>query len=203
MIVCNYWVNQSTSKYVYDEISNIPYRENAIVLGTSKFRNDGTQNHFFEFRIRATVQLYKAKKIKNIIVSGDNSTKNYDEPDMMKKELMKRGVPECSITCDYAGFRTYDSMIRLKKVFGINKCVVVSQKFHNQRALFIARNNGINAIGFNAKDVEGTNGFKTHVREYFARMKAVVDVYLWSPGVKFLGKKESLNSCSDTLIFGY
>ncbi len=195
IIISNLWVNNFTNSFLYDNVKNIPKQRVAMVLGTSKTLNNGTKNLFFEYRIQATVNLFNAKKISLIVVSGDNSLKNYNEPEMMKQELIKRGIPACKITCDYAGFRTFDSVIRMWKIFGQKSFVVISQKFHNQRAVFIGRKHGLNIIGLNAKDVVGSNGFKTHFREYFARAKAVIDLYIWPASVKFLGDQEVLSNC--------
>lgn len=195
VIASNIWVNAFSSHYLYNSVESIAPREYGVVLGTSRQLKDGRKNWFFEYRIRAAVELYDKKKVKKLIVSGDNSTPYYDEPGMMKEELVKRGVPECAITCDYAGLRTYDSMVRMKKVFGVSSFIVISQKFHNQRAIFIARKNDMDVIGYNAKDLKGVNGIKTHVREFFSRFKTVLDIYLLGTDPKFMGKTEKINVC--------
>ena len=195
VITSNIWINVYSSNYLYDDISKIETHDVGVVLGTSNRLKNGRKNWFFEYRIRAAAELYHNKKVKYLVLSGDNSNDNYDEPGMMKTELVKRGVPECAITCDYAGLRTFDSMIRMKKVFGLNSFIIISQKFHNQRAVFIARKNNINAIGFNAKDLSGMNGIKTHIREYFARFKTVLDIYILNTNPKFLGESLTINHC--------
>jgi SanA protein len=123
-----------------------------------------------------------------VIISGDNSKSTYDEPTDMKNELVKRGIPESVIFLDYAGFRTFDSVIRAQKVFSQTEFTVISQQFHNERAIVIARHYGIKAIGYNAKDVTAYNGFKTKVREKFARVKLFLDFIIGNEP-KFLGKK--------------
>jgi len=200
IVASNIWVNSFTQSYLYENVKQVPERQVGMVLGTSKYLRGGRKNLFFEYRIQATVSLYQAGKIKYIVVSGDNSTKNYDEPAMMKEELVKRGIPACKITCDYAGFRTFDSVVRMWKVFGQTSYMVISQKFHNQRAIFLARKHGLDVIGFNARDVTGSNGLKTHIREYFARFKAVIDLYIWPAKPKFLGDPVNLSDCNDTLL---
>jgi SanA protein len=142
--------------------------------------------------MEAVAALWKSGKIKHIIVSGDNSTQYYDEATAMKKALSDIGVPDSVITLDYAGFRTLDSVVRCKWVFGQSEIIVVSQEFQNERAIFIANHFGINAVGFNAKDVPGNYGFKTSVREYFARAKAVLDIYLLHTKPKFPGPPEPI-----------
>jgi SanA protein len=159
-----------------------------LLLGTSKYLSNGKINGYWKYRIDATVELYKKSKIKYVIISGDNSKSTYDEPTDMKNELVKRGIPESVIFLDYAGFRTFDSVIRAQKVFSQTEFTVISQQFHNERAIVIARHYGIKAIGYNAKDVTAYNGFKTKVREKFARVKLFLDFIIGNEP-KFLGKK--------------
>lgn len=106
----------------------------------------------------------------------------------MKFSLMDKGVPEDHIYEDFAGFRTLDSVVRAKEIFGQNSVTVISQKFHNQRAIFLAQKHGMSAYGYNAKDVNIAAGFKTNVREKFARAKVFIDLLL---GIKpkFGGEK--------------
>ena len=137
--------------------------------------------------MEATALLYHNNKIKHIIVSGDNHVTGYDEPTDMETYLIKLGVPASKITKDYAGFRTFDSVIRAKKVFGQTELTIISQKFHNQRAIFICNNKGIKAIGYNAKAVFSTP--RNTAREYLAKFKAVLDIYLLNTKPKFLGKR--------------
>ena len=113
----------------------------------------------------AAVALYKAGKIKYILVSGDNGSASYDEPTTFKNDLLAAGVSESDIFLDYAGFRTLDSVLRSKAVFQLDSITVISQKFHNQRAIAIAKAKGIKAVGLNAKDVTGRNGWKVHLRD--------------------------------------
>jgi SanA protein len=190
VIVCwaNYKINSFSEQYIYNSTDSIPSCKTAILLGTSKFMRSGTKNYFFYNRIKAAETLFKSGKVQFVIISGDNSLSYYNEPEDMKKELMKAGVPDSCIFLDYAGFRTFDSMIRAKEVFGQTKFIVVSQEFHNERAIFIARKYGIEAYGYNAEDVSAASGFKTKVRELFARVKVFIDVYS-NKQPKFLGDK--------------
>ena len=189
IIGCDQWVRLSSRSRIFSSISELPGNDVGLVLGTSKSTVRGTTNLFFKYRMAAAAKLYKTGKIRHFILSGDNHIKAYDEPSDMKKALMVRGVPASAITLDYAGFRTLDSIVRAKEVFGQNKITVVSQTFHNQRAVFIARAKGIEAVGFNAKDVSVRFSPKTYVREYLARVKAVLDLYILGTRPKFLGKK--------------
>lgn len=187
-----WWANKNiedfSSPYVSNDISKIPSEKAAMLLGTSKKLDNGNINLYFKYRIDATAQLYKSGKIKAIIVSGDNSVKGYNETKDMKQDLIALGIPENVIYEDFAGFRTLDSVVRTKSIFGQNKIIFVSQKFHNERAVYLARKNGIEAYGYNAKDVNKYAGFKTKVREYFARVKVFVD-FLLGVEPKFGGEK--------------
>lgn len=153
----------------------------ALVLGTSKLTEKGKENLFFRYRMEATARLFKEGKVKYIILSGNNDSEYYNEPLDMKKALLNLGVPENVMTLDYAGFRTFDSIIRCKLVFNQDNFTIISQNFHNARALYIARHEGINAIAFAAQDVPNGYSLRTLIREYLARPKAVLDVHLFRP----------------------
>src|SRR5690606_9533870 len=138
-------------------------------------------------------QLYHSGTIKHIIVSGDNSLVEYNEPRQMYKALIKAGVPEKAITFDYAGFRTLDSVVRSKEVCGQNNIVIISQRFHGERALCINNNYHIDGICFPAQNPPEKYAFKTQLRDYLPKTLAVIDVYLLNRQPKFLGKKENLS----------
>ena len=183
-----YKIENSTEEFVTDKLEILPKTKVAVVLGTAPNLVNGYQNYYFTYRIEAATKLYQSGKVTHFILSGDHGKKNYNEPEAMKQALIKNGIPENVIYLDYAGFRTLDSMIRAKEIFGQNEFIVVSQEFHNERAVYIARQNGINAYGYNAKDVNKNAGLKTNIREYFARAKVFIDSFF---GVqpKFLGEK--------------
>ncbi len=190
----NWIIISSAKKNIYNTVSETPNGNNvALLLGTSRYTTRGTTNLYFKYRINAASELYHLGKIKHIIVSGDNSLKEYNEPQQMLQALIQKGVPETAITLDFAGFRTLDSVVRGKKVFGQNKFIIVSQKFHIERALFIANKYDIEAIGFAAIDPPKKYSFKTNIREIFAKTKAVIDLYIIHKEPKFLGKKEKIN----------
>lgn len=182
----NYRVEKDTEAYISSDVTALPTMKVGVVLGTSPLLANGMANPYFTYRIEAAKALYDAGKISFFILSGDNGREEYNEPEEMMKALLKADIPLNVIYLDHAGFRTFDSMIRAHKVFGQQEFIIISQQFHNERAVFIARNNGINAYGFNALDVNKRAGFKTNVREYFARVKVFTDDLL---GVepKFLG----------------
>jgi SanA protein len=188
-ILINFRISSFSKKYLYNEIKNIPVNKTGLLLGTSKYLITGNINPYFKYRINAAEKLYKNGKIKYIIASGDNRAKSYNEPVQMRKELLKRGIPKEAILLDFAGFRTLDSIIRCFKIFQQKSFTIISQKFHNERGVYIARYYDIDAIGFNAKDVIGTQGFKIKIREFFAKVIAMSDLYILKKQPKFLGEQ--------------
>ena len=173
---CNIRIASYAKSRLYDNVEDIPHYHTAVVLGTSPTGRNGGPNRFFHARIDACVDLYKAGKIDRVIVSGDNRHASYNEPAAMKRALVEKEVPAEIIFLDYAGFRTFDSVVRAREVFGQQSFVIVSQPFHNERAVFIAGKKGIDAVGFNAEDVGFHYGFLTYFRECFARCKVYLDL---------------------------
>ena len=155
-------------------------------------RIDGRENLYFRYRIDAAAEVWKAGKARCVIVSGDNRTKYYNEPERMRRALIKKGVPADKIVCDYAGLRTLDSVVRAKEVFGVEKVVFISQRFQNERAAYLAKANGMEYVGFNAKDVEGQGGMKTRLREIGARVKMWLDVKVLGTRPRHLGERVAL-----------
>ena len=179
VICCNRAVVKTAKEKMYDDVSAIPYNRVGLLLGTSPKGRKGNPNPFYINRIKACVALYQAGKIERILVSGDNSRSTYDEPTCIKEDLVSAGIPDSMIYLDYAGFRTYDSMVRAKEVFGLISFTIISQPFHNERALYIAARKGLDAIAFNAPDVQLRKWqIRMTVREWLARTKAVADNYL-------------------------
>lgn len=188
IVAANYVVEYNTEEFVYKDLTAIPYNKAGLLLGTSKTLKSGLLNQYFLNRIGAAIALFESGKIDVIVISGDNSTEGYNEPEDMKTELLKRGIPENKIHLDYAGFRTLDSVIRMGQTFGQTRFTVISQDFHNRRAIYIAHAKGFEAVGYNAKDVDAYSGFKTQVREKLARVKVFLDLFT-NKDPKFLGEK--------------
>ena len=188
LFLSNYTINSYAEGKTFSSVDEIPKNKVGIVLGTSNRLKDGNPNAYYGNRIIAAVKLFEANKIDYVLVSGDNGTIYYNEPTTMKKDLVSAGIPENRIFLDYAGFRTLDSMVRAKEVFGLDSATVISQKFHNERAIYIAEKKGLEAIGFNATDVSLESGFKVQFREYFARVKVFLDLALKTQP-KFYGDK--------------
>lgn len=193
VLTANIWVVSSTQGNVYSSADSIPANDVAMVLGTSKYSSTGNANLFFKYRIEAAVNLYKAGKVKHFLLSGDNSKSYYNEPQDMKKALIAYGIPPEAITLDYAGFRTFDSVVRSKKVFKQKKIIIITQEFHSYRALFISSFYGIDALAFTTQPVPRSYSLMTLVREYLARCKAIVDIYILHKEPKFLGEEIEIN----------
>jgi SanA protein len=187
------YIKDNTKSKIYTKIEDIPKRNVALVLGTAKYVKRGKINYFYKYRIDAVAKLFKAGKVKAILVSGDNATRYYNEPRRMYKDLVKAGIPKSKIYLDFAGFRTLDSILRAKNIFNLKSFIIVTQRFHLERALFIANKNGLDAIGFVAKDIPNTKAaLRMRAREYFARVKAFLDVYILHTTPKFFGKFEKI-----------
>lgn len=186
--IVNYRVTQKAKNLTYNSEAEIPKNKVGLILGASKYTQNGRINLYYKYRLDAAYRLYKSGKIEFILISGDNGRKSYDEPTDFKNDLINKGVPENKIYLDYAGFRTLDSVVRAKEIFGLESVTIISQKFHNERAIYLAKHFNVKAIAFNAKDINGRYGFKTKLREYAARTKASIDI-LFNVEPKFLGKK--------------
>lgn len=188
IVFANWKIPHDTQAYLFDSVDSIPQNQVVLVLGAAKNLRGGSPNPYFSKRIQAAKELYDAGKVKAFVVSGDNGRDTYNEPEDMRDALIELGVPSSMIYLDYAGFRTLDSVVRMNKIFGQDSFIVVSQKFHNERAIFLAQTNDLVAYGYNAKDVGlGRISYRTILREKFARVKVFVDLLL-NKQPKFLGE---------------
>ncbi len=181
------YMHKTAEDNIYSDMNKIPSQDVAVVLGTSRYIVNGQQNQFFANRINAAAELYHAKKVKKIVVSGDNSVSNYNEPQEMFNALVEQGVSPEDIVLDFAGFRTFDSMVRAKEVFGLNHFIIVSQEFHLERAIYIAESKHLSVTGYAAKDPYTIT--KVTWREYPARVSAFLDCYIIKTKPHFLGEK--------------
>lgn len=176
---------------LFNDVSKLPPAKVGLVFGTSD-RYRGRENRYFRYRIDAAFEVWNAGKVETLIVSGDNRSEYYNEPHKMRIALIEAGVPKDRIVCDYAGLRTFDSVVRAKKIFGANTILVISQQFQNERAIYLAKAHGMKAFGYNAEDVEFQAGFKTKVREVGARVKMWLDVNFLDTKPTYLGDKVPL-----------
>lgn len=185
MIFLDRWISWKTSPYVSDSINEVKPRQVGVVLGTAKYYRTGSTNQYYRYRLRGAIDAYTMGKVHYLLVSGDNALRSYNEPSTMRKDLIKGGVNPADIVLDYAGFRTLDSIVRTRKVFGTNNFTIISQRFHCERALFIALSQGIEAQCYavpSPKDI-----FSIRLREVAARMAALVDIYVLHKQPRFLG----------------
>lgn len=176
---------------IFDDVSKIPATRVGLVFGTTD-RVAGRENLYFRYRIDAATVIWKAGRIETLIVSGDNRSRYYNEPEKMRQALVARGIPADRIVCDYAGLRTLDSVVRAKEIFGADTVLFISQRFQIERAIYLAKAHGINAYGYEARDVESHAGLKTRIREIGARVKMWLDVNFLDTRPKYLGEKETL-----------
>ena len=178
LIISNQVIRVSAEDHLYDSVEEIPHNRVGLVLGTSPRIRNGGQNPYFNNRMEAAALLYHKGRVNYLIVSGDNRTRYYNEPEYMRRALIDLGVPSDVIFADKAGLRTFDSVWRAREVFGQKEITIISQRFHNQRAVYIAKHNGLKAIAYNAADVPQSNNDKTRIREWFAKANVFVDMAL-------------------------
>ena len=187
------WVSYQAKDQLYTEAQQVDNFDVAVVLGTSKYLGK-ILNEYYSHRMDAAIDLYNQGKVQHFLLSGDNAHRSYNEPWTMKRDLLKAEVPEDKIFLDYAGFRTLDSVVRAKEIFDTDNFLIISQKFHCERALFIANSHDINAKCFAVLGPSRHSGWKVRMREVFARAKAVLDIYITNTKPKFLGPKEPILS---------
>jgi SanA protein len=186
-LLSNWWLIHSTATRIFTDLEQLPANDVALVLGASARTAGGYTNLHFRARIEAAAAAYQRGKVRHLLLSGDNHVQGYDEPSDMQAALLARGVPATALTLDYAGFRTLDSVARAKAVFGQQRLTVISDDFHVQRALFLCQKHGLDAVAFPAEPVPERYARKTRWREYLARVKAVLDVYVLHTKPRFYG----------------
>jgi SanA protein len=183
----NFVVLRAGRGRTFFKIDEVPARDVAIVLGTSAKLRGGWKNPFFESRMNAAAELWRAHKVRHFVLSGDNSHRDYNEPSTMRRALVSRGVPASAVTLDYAGFRTLDTMARAQKVFGQRSVILVTDDFHLPRSLYLADAYGLEAVGFGGQPVPFRWSAKTRTREIVSRVKAWLDVWVLHTKPKFFG----------------
>jgi len=191
VLVIQHAVVQCARGKTYNDVQRISGKHVGLVFGCDD-RFQDRENLYFTYRMDAAAELWHAGKLHCLIVSGDNRSAQYNEPKKMKSALIARGVPAEKIVCDYAGLRTLDSVLRCQSIFGARQCLMISQQFQNERAIYIAQAHGMDVIGFNAKDVSGVGGRKTKWREFAARLMMWLDVHVLDTQPKHGGPRETL-----------
>jgi SanA protein len=173
----NAWVSYSAADARFTSVTQIPKNSVGVLLGTSRYTTSGEDNLFYTARIQAAKELYDAKKIDCLLLSGDNTSLSYNEPIQMQKSLLEVGIPAERMYLDYAGIRTLDSLIRARDIFGLTQFTVISQPFHIDRALFIAREKNLQAVGYEADSVPFFSAPTPYIREFFSRGVALYDLF--------------------------
>lgn len=188
-VFANVKVERAAAGKIYTSVDSVPHNKVALLLGTNPLNKWGRPNSYFTNRIKTASELYKAGKVDYIIASGDNHTKDYDEPTAMRDSLMAHGVPEDRIILDFAGFRTLDSVVRAKEIFGCDSLTIISQADHNARALYLAEANGIEAVAVSAP-LRAGRWVRTRlaIREWLARDKMMLDIW-FGKQPHFLGER--------------
>ncbi len=188
-VFANVKVERAAAGKIYTSVDSVPHNKVALLLGTNPLNKWGRPNSYFTNRIKTASELYKAGKVDYIIASGDNHTKDYDEPTAMRDSLMAQGVPEDRIILDFAGFRTLDSVVRAKEIFGCDSLTIISQADHNARALYLAEANGIEAVAVSAP-LRAGRWVRTRlaIREWLARDKMMLDIW-FGKQPHFLGER--------------
>ncbi|WP_413493640.1 outer membrane permeability protein SanA [Morganella psychrotolerans] len=189
-IAADRWISWKTAPYIFENINELPESEVGMVLGTAKYYRNGTINQYYWYRIQGAVNAYNSGKIKYLLLSGDNAQHSYNEPSTMRKDLVNAGIPAGKIVLDFAGFRTLDSVVRTRKVFDTNGFTIITQRFHCERALYIAMQKGIEARCYAVSSPK--NMFTVRAREVVARLGALVDLYILNREPRFLGPQESI-----------
>lgn len=176
--LCNISVDRNAEGRTFSNINDVPTMQTALLLGTNPKTRDGKRpSSFYLARINATAELYKHGKFRQLIISGDRR-EGYDEPQTMRHDLIERGVPDSIIMMDGQGYRTLLSLRNSKQYFGIHDMIIISQKWHNERSIFLADKMNIKAVGYNADDVHHPRAIWTHIRELLARVKLFIDIYV-------------------------
>ncbi|MGC9538477.1 SanA/YdcF family protein [Streptomyces sp. UG1] len=167
--------------------ADAPRTDVAVVFGAGLW--DGEPSPYLAHRLDAAAELYRAGRIEVVLVTGDNSREEYDEPDAMRAYLTRHGVPDSRIVSDYAGFDTWDSCVRAKKIFGVDEAVLISQGFHIRRAVALCQEAGVASYGVGVDAKHDATWYYGGTRELFAAGKAALDA-VFEPDPRFLGRQE-------------
>jgi SanA protein len=175
ILVCNIWIISATKAQIFSDIASLPANRDGLVLATGKMMENGRVNQHFVRRVDAAAVLYRAGKVRRLILSGD---KGHNEPMELKRALIARGVPDSALVLDNYGLRTLDSVVRARDVFRCGRLTIISERFHDFRALFLSRYYGIDAVAYAPPDLPFRWAIRSMVRESLARVKAVLDLYV-------------------------
>lgn len=187
-ILLNVYVMAITAKWRFTNITTVPVEDIAIIFGAGVWE-DGTPSPMLAQRVQAGVDLYSQGKVKKLLMTGDNSSEDYNEVRAMQVYAERQGVPVENITLDYAGFSTYESCYRARVVFGVKRAILITQRYHLPRAVYTGRLLGVEAVGFGTPDwgvFETYSMFLYSTREFFSVIKALLQVHIIKPKPTFL-----------------
>jgi SanA protein len=187
LAVSNWWVSRAGGYPLFDSVFDVPENEVGLVLGAAPTLPSGRSNRYFVFRMNSAAQLFHAGKVRVLILSGNRRDESYDEPAEMRKALIGLGVPDRILIEDPGGVRTIESVARAKAIFGVNRLTIISQEFHNRRALFFCRHYNIEAVALNADSVELQHSWRLILREFVARTVAVLNLWWKASGSRQSG----------------
>ncbi len=168
-------------------VEDVPSAPVAVVFGAGLWQ--GKPSPYLAHRLDTAIDLYRAGKVRVLLVTGDNGRREYDEPDAMRAYLREHGVPDDRVVADYAGFDTWDSCTRARRVFGVRKAVLVTQDFHIRRAVALCDAAGIDVYGVGVDAKRDRTWYAAGAREILAAGKAAVEAAV-RPGPRFLGPRE-------------
>jgi SanA protein len=190
----HWWIERTAGRYVIGQLNRLPHHQMGLVLGTSAFSKGHARNPHFDNRMAAAANLYRNGLVRHLILSGDNGTRGYDEPAQMQRAMLAQGIPLAALTRDNAGFRTLDSVVRAKKVFGLQEVTIITDRFHCYRAVFLARHFGLKAVAYPAAEISLERSWKSRLREWLADVKACLDVYVLGTHPRALGRPMVVNA---------
>jgi SanA protein len=188
IFAAHWWIQRTAGRYVIGQLASLPHNHVGLVLGTSAFTKGRGRNPHFENRIAAAANLLRIGLVRHLLLSGNDDTRGYDEPGQMQRSLLAKGIPAAALTRDGAGFRTLDSVVRAKKVYGLRRVTIITDRFHCYRAVFLARHFGLNAVAFPSEEVSLVRSKKARLREWLADVRACLDVYILHTQPRSLGE---------------
>ncbi len=197
----NMYVTGTAEKRMYSEESMLPRDADCIIVLGAGLKPDGTPNHMLRDRLDLAINLYEADICKKLLLTGDHGSDGYDEVNAMKDYVLSKGVPAEHVFLDHAGFSTYDSMYRAKEVFCVEKAIVITQKYHLYRAVYIGNGLGIDIYGMNSDPYTYVGQVARDIREYLARVKDVFSV-AFKVKPEYLGEKIDINTASSEVTYG-
>lgn len=192
VISCNVWIRETASPHVVHELDKVPFNEVGLVLGTAPSLRDGRPNMYFRNRVEAAARLYHAGKVKRLLLSGDNSRPDYNEPDQMRRSLQELGVPPVAMDMDGAGLRTLDSVVRARDVFKTTKFTIITDEFHTYRSVFTAIRHGLDVVAYPSEEIPPAASMRTRFREYIANSWAILDLYVFNTTPRVTIRREAL-----------